>query len=118
MEIQTLDWRAEDFDIEIEDEDDESAEPTIIKKYIIKAFGLNENKESVALTITDFTPYFYIKPQHKIIPNELKQLESHLIGVLPFKLKDSIKSVKVMEKKRYVGVYQQQDISIHSNHFH
>ena len=58
MEIQTLDWRAEDFDIEIqdEDEDDESAEPTIIKKYIIKAFGLNENKESVALTITDFTP--------------------------------------------------------------
>lgn len=103
MEIQTLDWRAEDFDIEIEDEDDESAEPTIIKKYIIKAFGLNENKESVALTITDFTPYFYIKPQHKIIPNELKQLESYLIGVLPFKLKDSIKGLKVWAKKDMWG---------------
>ena len=102
MEVQTLDWRAEDFDIETEDDDDES-DPTITRKYIIKAFGLNEKKESVALTITDFTPYFYIKPQHKIIQNEIKQLESHLISILPFKLKDSIKNVRVLSKKDMWG---------------
>ena len=103
MEIQTLDWRSEDFDIEISDDEDEDIEPIITRKYIIKAFGLNEKNESVAVTITDFTPYFYIKPQHKIIPNELKQIESHLHSILPFKLKDSIKSLKVMSKKDMWG---------------
>lgn len=103
MEIQILDWKAEDFDIEIEDDDDDEADPTIIKKYIIKAFGLNDKKESVSLTITDFTPYFYIKPQHKIIPNELKMLENHLNTILPFRLKGSVKCVKLLNKKDMWG---------------
>ena len=108
MEFQILDWKAFDFDTEIDDDDDnnngEENESKKCKKYVIKAFGLNENRETVSVTICDFTPYFYIKPKHnKLTRHELADLEAHLDSQLPFNLKGSIKNLKVMRKKDMWG---------------
>ena len=101
MEFQVLDWKAEDLQIDINEDEDE--EPEIIRRYIIKCFGLTEKRETVGLTITDFTPYFFIKPTHNIIPGELKRLENFLIKKLPDSLQSSIHSVKQLNKKDMWG---------------
>lgn len=101
MEFQILDWKADDELIDIdEDEDDE---PKQMRKYIIKCFGLTEKRETVGVTISDFTPYFFLKPTHKIIPGELKYLENFLISKLPENLQSSIHGIKQMNKKDMWG---------------
>jgi DNA polymerase elongation subunit (family B) len=101
MEFQILDWKAEDLDIEIEEDDDTEGE--IVRKYIIKCFGLTAERETVAITICDFTPYFYIKPSHNLLPFELRNIHNYLKDSLPYRFKNSIYNVKHMNKKDMWG---------------
>ena len=45
-------------DVEVTDGEDPFVDH---KQFIIQAFGINENKETVSITIADFNPYFYIR---------------------------------------------------------
>ena len=62
----------QDSNEEEEDEDDEggggassSSSSFALNPYVIRAFGVRDNGRSVALTITGFTPYFFVKiPTH------------------------------------------------------
>jgi len=74
-------------DVELTDGDDPFIDH---KQFIIQAFGINENKETVSITITDFNPYFYIR-----IPDQWAASMKH-------KLLKKIKS--------YVGSYYAESI--------
>lgn len=68
--FQIIDWYAADVEKEIDSEDDECEEADdddnkkdnlpVEMDYAIKAFGVDESGRSIAVTITDFKPHFFI----------------------------------------------------------
>lgn len=73
LKFQTLSWEKEDV---VNDDDDYE----IKKRLVIRTCGLTRNGQSVALEITNFQPYFYLK-----IPNEWSR---NKIQSIKIKIKD------------------------------
>jgi len=96
--FQSIAWYAEDVVTCDGDEDPTSN----TAKYIIKCFGSTVKGETVSLTITGFTPYFYIKLDEQVLQwtnTQIKNLTEYL-DKLSF---SGIKSVKLMKRKDFWG---------------
>ena len=64
LSFQLVSWWAQDVECENESEDDEDKDDKRARKpleYTIKLFGRDKSGQSVSCTVTDFTPYFFVK---------------------------------------------------------
>ena len=111
IDFQVLDWRADDIEVSNDDnlsssDDDEGINNNNNhRRYFIKAFGIDENGESISVSITDFTPYFFIKSNKfkNYTSKDMFCIKESLTNELPFKLKGDLKSVKLVYKKDMWG---------------
>jgi DNA polymerase delta subunit 1 len=93
MEFQIISW----FSADVEDEEDQ------IDKFVVKLFGRNEDGESVALTVTDFTPYFYVKLLSKWNRRQAATFVEVLSSKMPLRYRDAICDFKIMSKMDFWG---------------
>lgn len=93
LEFQALGWHAEDIEVD-------EREPS---KYIIKIFGKTKDGHSVAATVKNFTPYFYVKvPDNWDKPQKVLFFEK-IRDMLPKKLRTSLFPIKSIKKKNFWG---------------
>lgn len=93
LEFQALGWHAEDIEVD-------EREPL---KYIIKIFGKTKAGDSVATTVKNFTPYFYVKvPDNWDKPQKVLFFEK-VRDMLPKKLRTSLLPIKSIKKKNFWG---------------
>jgi DNA polymerase elongation subunit (family B) len=97
--FQIVSWYSVDYeyDDDVENEYDDAS------KYLIKVFGNTENGASVALNILNYTPYFYIKVNHKCDKYTSEHIHEYVVGKLPRKLKNSLIDVTLLKKKDFWG---------------
>lgn len=94
--FQVVHWSASDLE---QGEDFEN-------KYLIKAYGVTAEGTSVALNITDFTPFFMIKIHHRIAGSTssfVVRMEEHVRMKLPQRLVDGFLNAKLLKKKEFWG---------------
>lgn len=72
-------------------------------RYLIKMYGVTENGASVSVNIKNFTPFFYVKVEHAIPNGFCEKMRQYIVSQLPWKLKNSIVSVKLFNKKDFWG---------------
>jgi len=97
--FQIIGWYAVDYeyDNDVENESDDAS------KYLIKVFGNTEGGASVALNILNYTPYFYIKVNHKCDKYTAEHIHEYVVGKLPRKLKNGLIDVTLLKKKDFWG---------------
>lgn len=103
--FQILDWYAADEEYDGGDSNsDEEGNNGVPQKYLVKVFGATEEGKTVAVNILNYTPYFYIRVDHAfnklIFPTSLRD---HIVTRLPPHLKNSLISVKMIQKKDFWG---------------
>ena len=115
IDLQVLDWRATDIVITSNkrlDSDDDSDDDNNDKQfdyknsrsYIIKAFGIDEQGSSVSVTITDFQPYFFIRPKKQQVSSVImKKLQKHITSSLSHFLLEDYIGLNVVSKKEMWG---------------
>ena len=112
--FQVLNWSAGDEEIEASGSDDDSIDSdnsykgrskaySIPSRYLIKVYGATEDCSSVSVNIMDFTPFFYIRVDHKISHRFLQSLREYMVTNMPWKLKESILGVKFVKRKDFWG---------------
>lgn len=85
IEFQALEWVESNEplinpdDMDIDEDFDEEAE--VYNKYTIRSFGVSKEGTSVCLTISNFTPFFYIRIPEVWKINNIKLFISNLIGM-------------------------------------
>ena len=112
IDFQVLDWRASDLILdsnkssdESDDEDEKNNKNNKTnRKYTIKSFGIDENGHSVSVTITDFNPYFFVKPKKKAITSEfIEKLKRYILSTLSSYLVGDFVGMSVVTKKEMWG---------------
>lgn len=132
--LQVIDWRCRDElidldkinddNVEEDDDDDEEDEGSDeephqpdgggenkknnrVWRYMIKVFGITKDGTPVSATVTDFTPFFYVKikpPKNNTeLRNQIEQMKSLIRQTLPSYLSESLVSVSVVRKHELVG---------------
>lgn len=112
IDFQVLDWRASDLILDSKKSSDESDDEDKKKnkskksnrKYTIKSFGIDENGHSISVTITDFNPYFFVKPKKKAITSEfIEKLKRYILNTLSAYLVGDFVGMSVVTKKEMWG---------------
>lgn len=112
IDFQVLDWRASDLILDSNKSSDESDDEDEKKnkskksnrKYTIKSFGIDENGHSISVTITDFNPYFFVKPKKKAITSEfIEKLKRYILNTLSAYLVGDFVGMSVVTKKEMWG---------------
>lgn len=125
--FQCLDWRAQDVYLndvdDNEDDNDTSSDENEDEvnnnnnsncKYIMKVYGVSEDGESISVTISDFTPYFYIRSLDKskeITLGEVHKIENSIRNLFKgkyfdkdmSKFKNDFLKAKLFKKKELYG---------------
>ena len=105
ISFQILDWV--DFNIEDildnsnnndDDNNDDNNELKSINKFGVRLFGLTDKNETICCTVTDYTPYFYIKLDNGLSNNIKYIIEKISDRVYPKECVDGLKSYKVVKK--------------------
>lgn len=96
--FQVVAWDALDVDFDDEEECDEDS-----SRYVIKVYGVNEKGQSVALNVTNYTPFFMVKLNRQVTGTLMKRLHEHVVSSLPYKLKGSFINIKPLKKKDFWG---------------
>jgi DNA polymerase elongation subunit (family B) len=117
--FQALAWHAEDA-APVEDDDD--AGEGVQLKYYVKAFGRALDGRSVAITITGFTPHFFIKVPSAWTTRHLTQLRTFLMESprVYRSVRAEIKQLKLVRKKDVVGFTNHEEfqfvrVTVHSH---
>lgn len=102
VEFQIVSWYTCDFDYTNDDGDDDNEDS---ERYLIKVFGVTAEGHSVGLNILNFTPFFYVKVNHRVDKLILERFREYMVTKLPYDLKDSLISVKLQKKKDFWGFH-------------
>jgi DNA polymerase elongation subunit (family B) len=114
VEFQIVSWYTCDFEYSSDDsesaDDDDGEEngfygQTDEDKYLAKVFGVTAEGYSVGLNILNFTPYFYIKVNHRLDRIGVDKFRQYMVTNLPSHLRKSLVGVKLMKKKDFWGFY-------------
>lgn len=98
--FQILDW----VDFNIEDIYDDSEEETnndelnILNKFGLRLFGRTSENDSICCTVTDYTPYFYIKLDNGMSNSYMYILDKIKERVYPKDNVKGLKSAKIVQK--------------------
>lgn len=96
--FQITSWHTCDYEYdEVEDPREDAT------KYLVKVFGVREDGTSVALNILNFTPFFFLRIDHKTDRHTATRLKDFLVTKLPTSLKTSILDVTILKKKDFWG---------------
>jgi len=86
------------------EQQDESLPPNAdMSKYLVKVFGVTEDGLTVSANLLDFPPYFFVKIPHNVDATFLSRLRECLLTKMPYTLRHTIKSVKLMKRKDFWG---------------
>lgn len=111
LEFQIVSWHTCDFDYSNEDESDDSEGGgnhfADDGRYLAKVFGVTATGQSVSLNILNFTPYFYVRINHRMDRGMLERFRQHMVSQLPNNLKKSLLGVKLMKKKDFWGFHNE-----------
>lgn len=99
--FQPLSWSA--FDAEYGDESGDDEGNYDDSKYLIKVYGCTQEGYSVSLNILNFTPFFYIRIDHRITPRFITDMHAYIVSKLPWQLKNSLANVKTLKRKEFWG---------------
>ena len=112
LQFQIVSWYTCDFEYSYDDkEDDDSGEENAFygqtddDKYLAKVFGVTAEGHSVGLNLLNFTPYFYIKVNHKLDKIGVEKFRQYMVSNLPPPLRKSLVGIKVMKKKEFWGFH-------------
>jgi DNA polymerase elongation subunit (family B) len=109
LEMQIVSWHTCDFDYSCDDSSDgdngDNEDNGDDGRYLVKVFGVTREGHSVGVSILNYTPYFYIKVNHRLDKLILERLREQMITNLPYKLKHSLVGIKVMKKKDFWGFH-------------
>jgi DNA polymerase elongation subunit (family B) len=112
--FQIVSWYTCDFEYSGEDTDSTDSTDstqsiddnnTDEEKYLAKVFGVTENGSSVSCNILNFTPYFYIKVNHRIDKIGVEKFRQYVVSRLPPQLRKTIIGAKLMKKKDFWGFH-------------
>ena len=79
----------------VEDTDEDSQNPYVdSKKFMVQAWGINEEGQTASIKIDDFTPFFYVQVPSSWSQNTKNQFVQHIKGKLGSYYSDSIISKK------------------------
>ena len=111
IEFQIVNWYTADIEIESSDSDndEESVQNQDTTKYTIKIFGVDENGRSISVTVTDFTPHFYVKVYKLWSKSDMDKLASALRLRMGFIYQTAKIDIKPLRKKDFWGFTNQQD---------
>lgn len=93
--FQVINWNAFDYEYDC-GEGDQLA-------YLIKLYGLTEDGRKVSANITKFTPFFFIRVNHKVDTLFIERIREHVIMKLPSAIREGFVEAKVMKKKDFWG---------------
>jgi len=96
LDVRTYDYKEDD------DSTSDNSGDSVSVPFHIQLFGLNEQGETVSITITDYKPFFYVKVGDNWSPLIARTLFEHVkkrVG----KLADSILSVKLVDHNKLYG---------------
>ena len=112
MEFQIISWYCVDHEYNDDDQEsnhssnDNQSKCVDKSRYLIKVFGRKQDGQSVAVNVTDYTPYFYIKLPFPRTHDFMKtQFKNYLISQLPRHLRESVLNVKIINKKDFYGFH-------------
>ena len=88
-----------------EDGDSEFVKKKVVcnKKFIVQLFGRNEKGESVSVSVTDFTPFFFVKIPDYWEKSHVEKFGDFIRGELLPKYRSNLISVKKMKKFEFYG---------------
>jgi len=106
LEFQIVDWRAYD-NRSFNDEDDEDGEgeeeQKVERKYLIEIYGFDKEKRSVCLTVTDFTPYFFVEIPRNWTVTKLNNVIERVKAKVDSYVRNDLIDHKIVERKRFFG---------------
>ncbi len=111
VQFQIVSWHTCDFEYSGNDsessDDEQNAHYGNVDedKYLAKVFGVTAKGESVSLNILNFTPYFYIKVNHKIDKVGAQKFREYIVSNMPSQLRKTVVRVRLMKKKDYWGFH-------------
>ena len=89
------------------DEDDkrfsEKKEIVCDKKFIIQLYGRTLSGKSISVSVTDFTPFFFVKVPEHWDKNNVKKFGNYVRGEMLPKYRENLLSVKLMKKQEFYG---------------
>ena len=115
LEFQIVSWNTRDveYDNENDSGDSQDGGNSFLDdtRYLAKVFGVTMKGESVSLNILNFTPYFYIRVNHRIDKPMAEKFRQYMVSQLPNNLKRSIVGVKIMHKKDFWGFHNNENFT-------
>lgn len=111
IEFQILNWHTCDYDYVSDDAGDDENVESDDEKYLVKVFGVTADGKSVSVNILNYTPYFYIKINHKLDRLVLERLREYMVSSLPYAVKNGFRGVKLMKKKDFWGFHNNQNFN-------
>jgi DNA polymerase elongation subunit (family B) len=113
VEFQIINWYTNDIEMENSDSEDDEEQSQIRNqdntKYIMKVFGVNDKGQSVSVSITGFTPHFYVKVDKLWSKMEIDKLIVALRNRMGYRFQITVIDVKPIRKKDFWGFTNKQD---------
>lgn len=94
--FQPISWHAQD--VAVEDSDDPNDE-----KYMIKMFGMDQQNRTISVTVTEFTPFFYVRVPDHWDERHASQFHRYLIENPSRRFAQAILPIKILPKKDFWG---------------
>jgi len=111
LEFQIVDWRAYDNRAFKNDEDEdgshsddeEEEKQKVERKYVIEIYGFDKEKRSVCLTVTDFTPYFFVEISRDWTVSKLTNIIEKVKARIESSVRSDLVDWKIVERKKFFG---------------
>jgi DNA polymerase elongation subunit (family B) len=107
LEMQVVDWCNYDVnfteDEDSYDSDDEPRYRKVDRKYVIRAYGLNAEGQSMCVHINDFTPYFFIRIPQKWTQKEVNRMVDEVGKKVKYYAKQALLNSQIVMKKEFYG---------------
>jgi DNA polymerase elongation subunit (family B) len=94
-----IDWN----DLEVTDDNSDSANPEVDNEYIIEAFGRTQNDKSVYLRITDYTPYFFVEIPTSWKIGHVDKFIKYIKTKVYYKFKEGLIDYDIVKRKKLYG---------------
>ena len=108
LEMQVVDWC--NYDVNFTEDDDsydsDEGEPRyrkVDRKYVIRAYGLNAEGQSMCVHINDFTPYFFIRIPQKWTQKEVNRMVDEVGKKVKYYAKQALLNSQIVMKKEFYG---------------
>ena len=114
LTFQIVNWYTTDVEVELSDDDDDDADadgdqssyhngPQDKSKYVIKLFGVGEDGRPVSVSVTDFSPHFYVKLRKQWSKFDQDRFKAQIRKRLGRKYESSKLETRLLRKKDFWG---------------